>query len=360
MLCVLLALVLLAGAIAAQAHMLPAQTGTVHIVGKSVYVVVSVPVSTLRDVPASGRIDAAALGAAYGSIQRQFNERFRIDDRRGDGHVVLTWLMMPQDARDPASDTLSAYVVVMHRVDFPAAPAALWLTTDLFGKGATERTLTLAVSNDVQKQMLVLRPGSRRYRLLPGPWQLFVTFLGTGVMHILTGPDHLLFLLTLLVGGRDWRYWVRVITGFTVGHSITLTLAALGRVTVHPGIVEPGIAASIVVMALLNLFGPGAERAPRTLLALGFGLLHGLGFASSLGEMGLDRAHRVLTLAGFNLGVEAGQLLFVAAVGALGWMMARMLRGWAERVPWAWLASSGAAVAGTVMFVQRVMASVRR
>jgi hydrogenase/urease accessory protein HupE len=352
-----LLLIVLATALVARAHMLPAQTGTVHVVGHSVYVVVSVPVNALHNVPQTtgGAINAVGLGTAYHSIQQQFEQRFRIDDGHNEGQVVLTWLMMPQDSRDPANDRTSPYIVVMHRVDFPAPPRALWLSTDLFGTGAKEKTLTLAVSNEQQRQMLVLRAGKQRYRLLPGPWQLFANFLGTGILHILTGPDHLLFLLTLLVGGRNWRYWIRVITGFTIGHSITLSLAALGRVTVHPGIVEPGIAASIVVMALLNLFLPNSDRAPRTLLALLFGLLHGLGFASSLGEMGLDRAHRVLTLAGFNLGVEVGQLLFIAVIGTLGWLVLRLWRERAEQLPWALFASSAAAVLGTVMFVQRVI-----
>ena len=141
----------------------------------------------------------------------------------------------------------------------------------------------------------------------------FVFYLGLGVEHIIGGIDHLLFLLALLALATSLWQTVKIVTAFTVAHSITLSLAALGMVDVPSSIVEPLIAASIVWVAVENLVAPGGRRpalADRRL----FGLIHGLGFASALGELGLPRDVLVRALVGFNIGVELGQLAFVAVV----------------------------------------------
>ncbi|MFO1080542.1 MAG: HupE/UreJ family protein [Reyranellaceae bacterium] len=138
-------------------------------------------------------------------------------------------------------------------------------------------------------------------------WGRFVLM---GAEHILGGADHLLFLVGLLAYARGVWPILRIVTAFTVAHSLTLSLAALGLVAVPGAVVEPLIAASIVWVAVENLVAPaGASR--RWVLAGLFGLVHGLGFASALVELGLGRAAMVRALVGFNLGVELGQLLFV-------------------------------------------------
>ncbi len=136
-------------------------------------------------------------------------------------------------------------------------------------------------------------------------------FVRLGVEHILTGNDHLLFLVALLATARGLWSVVRIITAFTLAHSVTLTVGALGIVTIPDRIIEPLIAATIVWVALENLFAVEPDRR-RWIWSFGFGLVHGLGFASALGELGLKGAALVRGLVGFNLGVEIGQLLFVA------------------------------------------------
>jgi hydrogenase/urease accessory protein HupE len=141
----------------------------------------------------------------------------------------------------------------------------------------------------------------------------FVFYLRLGVEHIIGGIDHLLFLLALLALSTSLWQTVKIVTAFTVAHSITLSLAVLGLVDVPSSIVEPLIAASIVWVAVENLVAPaGAGR--RWLIAAIFGLVHGLGFASALSELGLSRDALVRALIGFNIGVELGQLAFVAVV----------------------------------------------
>lgn len=137
-------------------------------------------------------------------------------------------------------------------------------------------------------------------------------FLGLGVEHIWTGTDHLAFLLGLLLTARRLKDMLFVVTGFTVAHSITLSLAALGYVTLSPALVEPAIAASIVYVGIENLWRPPARR--RVVVTFLLGLIHGFGFAGMLAELGLPRHALATALLCFNGGVELGQAAVVAVV----------------------------------------------
>lgn len=159
-----------------------------------------------------------------------------------------------------------------------------------------------------------------------GAWPTLRQYLVDGVWHIWIGYDHILFLLALLLPAvlvrRDGRWEgaprlpgaikeiVKVVTAFTLAHSITLSLAALQVITLPSRLVESAIAASVVIAALNNLRGTIEGR--RWVMAFCFGLLHGFGFASVLADLGLPQGALVLALVGFNLGVEVGQLSIVA------------------------------------------------
>ena len=124
------------------------------------------------------------------------------------------------------------------------------------------------------------------------------------------GFDHILFVLSLLLVTKRWRDLAIVITGFTVAHSITLALGALDLVAMPASIAEPLIAASIVYVALENIFRPKPRA--RLPVTFAFGLIHGFGFSGVLRDMGLPSANLVPSLLGFNLGVEVGQIAIVA------------------------------------------------
>jgi hypothetical protein len=161
----------------------------------------------------------------------------------------------------------------------------------------------------------------------PSPWQ----FLAEGVHHILTGYDHVLFLLCLLLPSvmrrtpRGWEPVDRlaeavwpifgIVTAFTVAHSITLALAALKLVSLSPSFIEPAIAVTIVLAALDNLLPIFPVR--RFVVAFFFGLVHGFGFAGVLGELDLPSGAFAWALLQFNVGLEAGQLLIVVVVTAM-------------------------------------------
>ena len=152
----------------------------------------------------------------------------------------------------------------------------------------------------------------------PSLWQVTSDYFALGVEHILGGIDHLLFVLCLLLIVKGKWLLVKTITAFTVAHSITLALATLGFVRVPQAPVEAVIALSILFLAVeLVKQQQGksdlAMRAP-WIVAFIFGLLHGFGFAGALSEIGLPQADIPLALLMFNVGVEAGQLLFIVAV----------------------------------------------
>lgn len=147
----------------------------------------------------------------------------------------------------------------------------------------------------------------------------FRGFVELGIEHILTGWDHLLFLIALMLGGGRWQRLLVVVTAFTVAHSLSLALAVLGVVAPPPW-VEIAIAASIAWVAAENLWTRGAPR-HRGLSSAVFGLVHGFGFAGAITELALPRAGLASALFGFNLGVEVGQAAIVALLAPLlGWL----------------------------------------
>lgn len=210
----------------------------------------------------------------------------------------------------------------------------------LFEVDPTHRGLLTLRAGDAAMHSAVLGPDTdpRRFVLAaPSRLQTIRDYSGEGVWHIWVGYDHVLFLLALLLPAvlqrtnRQWQAQPRlvpvlwnvagVVTAFTLAHSVTLTLAALGWVRVPGALVESAIALSVLLAALNNLW-PLVERA-RWQLALIFGLIHGFGFASVLGELGLPAQARLIALLAFNLGVEAGQLAIVAIAVPLAYTLRR-------------------------------------
>jgi hydrogenase/urease accessory protein HupE len=187
---------------------------------------------------------------------------------------------------------------------------------NIYEGGALQRQAIL----DARHATLTFYRGS-----LQGRWAVLMAFAKSGVQHILIGPDHVLFLIGLLLLGGSWWRLATIVTAFTLGHSVTLSLAALGLVQLAPRIVEPVIALSIIVVGVDTLLvqrqrrsaSSGAVRDVRPWLAAGFGLMHGFGFAAVLIQLGLPREALGWSLAAFNVGVELGQLCIVLLALAL-------------------------------------------
>ncbi|HEY0456481.1 MAG TPA: HupE/UreJ family protein, partial [Verrucomicrobiae bacterium] len=151
----------------------------------------------------------------------------------------------------------------------------------------------------------------------------FLAFLVLGIKHILTGYDHLLFLFGLLIVSTRFLDSLKIITCFTIAHSITLAIATFNLISIPSKIVEPAIAASIVYVGLENLWRGGHAPKGRWLLTFAFGLIHGFGFASVLREMGIASGNGgiAVPLVSFNLGVEAGQIMVASVVLPLFWWL---------------------------------------
>jgi hydrogenase/urease accessory protein HupE len=192
----------------------------------------------------------------------------------------------------------------------------------------------------------IVRPSQPWMEIAASPtgWQVAGAYLQLGVEHILSGIDHLLFVLALMLLVTGWKRLVATITAFTVAHSITLAAATLGFVTVPGRPVEACIALSIVFVASeivrARQGNPGMAQRWPWLVAFIFGLLHGFGFAGVLSEVGLPQNAIPLALAFFNIGVELGQLAFIAfvlgLVAASRWVAQRIRvprPAWAWRVP---------------------------
>lgn len=177
-------------------------------------------------------------------------------------------------------------------------------------------------------------------------WSLFKL----GVEHILTGADHLVFLLGLIAVGGSLRSLFGVVTAFTVAHSITLALAALSVFAPSPRVVEPAIALSIAYVGIENLFVKDASK--RWRITFPFGLVHGFGFAGALHEIALPRAQIPMALVSFNVGVEVGQ------VAVLSILLPLMLT--ARHAPWfgtrgVKALSASVAVGGAALFIVRLV-----
>jgi hydrogenase/urease accessory protein HupE len=277
-------------------------------------------------------------------------------DEMGPQRYAVTW-------RTPVSRTRSADVA-------PQLPATCVehgaRESAIDGNEALVQNWTVACSADLTAQAIavsglaasginvvvrIARDGSVTSALLDAQQPAFVVparrstvetfrdYFALGVEHLLTGLDHVLFLLGLVLLVPRLASLVVTVTAFTVGHCVTLALATLGFVHANAAITELGIAASIVAVAWALATGTRVEPRHPWALAGGFGLVHGLGFAGALAAAGLPAAEVPLSLLGFNLGIEAGQLVLVAVALATASLWRGVARataaGWAMPRPWA-------------------------
>jgi hydrogenase/urease accessory protein HupE len=184
-----------------------------------------------------------------------------------------------------------------------------------------------------------------------GTFAVIQKFVAAGIHHILIGPDHLLFLVGLLLLGGTIRQLAAVVTAFTLAHSLTLSLAALNIVSPPARIIEPAIALSIVYVGADNLLVRNG-RDVRAWIAFGFGFIHGFGFANVLRELDLPRRALGWSLFSFNVGVEIGQLLVVVFVASAFAALRSRSETAGQRL--AFGGSLAVIAAGTFWFIQRV------
>jgi hypothetical protein len=255
-------------------------------------------------------------------------------------------------ALEPAADRHG--VLIRFRI-VGTRPGALYLAPRMFPSDPAHQTFVNIYEGERIRQQLIFGAASGEQTYYSGSTQgvmaVMRTFVPAGIHHILIGPDHILFLVGLLLLGGTWMALVRIVTAFTIGHSITLSLAALNLVMPPARIIEPAIALSIVFVGADNLVR-GSGRDVRAWAALVFGLVHGFGFANVLREFGLPAQALGWSLFSFNLGVEIAQLGVVVLVTTMLAFIRKSSPAAAQRIAVA--GSVLVIAAGVYWFVERV------
>ena len=357
------------GTTSAQAHLMAAQKGTLNLVGDAAFLVLAVPVSALRDVDDNrdGLLSVDELRAHNETIRHQVQAGVQL--RGPAGLMPLQLVMLDVAPPDNAPKAAASHLTVMGRFQLSpaavptdakgqAAPEALSLSFSLFGKAASERQQDLTITRQKETQWLRYLPERSTQALLPPATAVLAEYVRSGATHVLTGLDHLLFLLVVLAAGWGWRSLLGALTCFTAGHGLTLIVCVWGGWFAPAAIVEPALAATSVGMAAFDFWGRWRALPMRPGLRLGLvfccALIHGLGLAGGLADLGVNSSNLGWSLAGFNTGIELAQV-GVAALFAAAMQGLRLALGPRGPVMAARLASVIGAVVGLCWFAERLV-----
>jgi hypothetical protein len=344
---------------AAHAHLVVSQRGTLNIVGDGAYMVLSLPISSLSgfDDDHDGLLSINELRAHGASIASQIKQGVSLESDQG--RSALEGIMLNTAPPDSTPSAPSTHLVVLGRFAIPAQATDLTLALRLFGTGADEQTEHIAVTQGAQSQLITLTPEHPQGAVLPSAWASFAGQLRLGALHVLSGADHLLFLLVVLAAAWNLRQVVLALTCFTAGHAVTLVACGWYGLSVPASVVEPAIAATIVGMAVFDRWSAHRSLthpvAIRLSLVFACALIHGLGLAGALSDLGVNGMGRAWSLAGFNVGIELGQIA-VAMAAAVVLRGVRHIGGPIGLAKTTRSASYGSMALGSFWFIQRTLA----
>lgn len=355
----------------AQAHLVAAQKGTLNFVGYAAFLVLSVPVSALHrvDDDGDGLLSKAELATHADAIGKQVKAGVQLTGPTG--ALPLQLVMLDIESPESAPAAPASHLVVLGRYELeargnggsvsePAASDGLSLRFTLFGSQAGEQVEDLTVTRQKETQWLRFTADNNRKNLLPSAMVVFGEYVRSGAAHVLSGPDHMLFLLLALSAGLSLSALLGALTCFTAGHAITLSVCVLGGVSVSVQITEPAIAATIVGMAAFDIWTRRRARVlpsyARFSMVFGCALVHGLGLAGALRgltQWPSDSTPFALALAGFNVGIESAQIAVALMVGLIVLVLSRIngLAVWQRVVRHSSLVGL---VAGTFWFIERI------
>lgn len=292
-------------------------------------------------------MDPATLQPHAKAITALIDSRLRMTADGGDVRWEITGVRTLPDR---------TAVEVAYRVPVRSPVGHLTIHAALFPYDPSHQTFINVYENDVlvrQEILSTARSTAEYYTGGPqGAIAVFKAFTAAGIHHIAIGPDHILFIVGLLLLGGSVPRLLGIVSAFTVGHSITLSLAAMNIVAPPARIVEPAIALSIVYVGADNLLSTTGARDVRVWIALFFGLVHGFGFASVLREVGLPPRALGISLFSFNFGVEIGQAVIVVAVASM--LAVVRSRSPVRARQFASVGSVIVMLAGAYWFVQRI------
>ena len=347
----------------ADAHIMPAHAGTINIVGHQAFIALSLPAMYFADADDNhdGMLSAAEVGAHLDLLQRLVATTIHVSDGKAKAILQYARVSIEQTSDTATRFTPSEHALVLIVALFPDEPHTVELQLDRLDQMGDAGRLFIRATKRGVTEAATLRAGHSSHTFYEPGWGRAVDGVKLGIGHILNGPDHMLFLLTLVLAGIGWRYWVGVISSFTLGHALVLIVTALGfAAPIRPALTEVLIAATIVFMATRALRNKSAQAGVmgrEAALAGVCGIVHGLGVASAVQALDVNGRPDLVTLGAFNIGVEIGQLavalLCVALLRALAarWSTSRA----SLMVPR--LLAGGAGAAGLVWLVARLPAA---
>ena len=355
----------------ALAHLVAAQKGTLNFAGQTAFLALSLPVAAFQgiDDDGDGLLSKAELGAHGQALRARIQAGVQL--RTPTGPLPLQLVLVDVAPPDGAPNQPASQLVVLARFDLGVVGAGpgpaptdttqgLQLYFGLFGPGADAQVQDITITRDQETQWMRLTPTESEKRVLPGAAQVFAQYLRTGAVHVLSGADHMLFLLVVLSSGWGLAALLGALTCFTAGHALTLVACVLGGVSVADRIVEPAIAATIISMACFDMWSRHrAQPVPpawRLLLVFACALVHGMGLASALQDLtqwASGSAPFAWALAGFNVGIEVAQIGVALAAMALtyGLRLRPGTPGWQKLTHYGSLASIAA---GTFWLIERL------
>jgi hypothetical protein len=345
-------------ALSARAHLMVAQKGTLNISGNGAYMVISIPVSALQNVDSDGDhlLSAPELNEHSNKIIQQISDGLQL--RANSKALPLQGVMLNLSPKDSDEGQVADQLIAMGRFALNDPNEKMEFRCSLWGTGETEKSLSLTITKELKEaHFLMLSPTHSEVPLYESPLNVVLQYINIGARHVLSGLDHLLFLLLAIVASFNWKRILAVLSVFTIGHALSLMAVVIGEVTAPKSIVEPTIAATIVALAVYDGWAAKTKTestTKRLIVVFICSLIHGLGLAGALSELGLYPAHQVATLLGFNVGIELGQLVVAALVFALAKILASRFHEAAsiEKV-FSWVRIA-AVMVGIVWFIQLV------
>jgi hydrogenase/urease accessory protein HupE len=337
------------------AHWADLSAAEISTTGNTTQIILTLPTGLVAEMDTDGNqvLSESEIHLHHAELMNFFIDKIRLTDSQGQKPSITLGTVTDASIPPDLGIAPGTHSTVKLTYTWQELPRDITIDYNLFLSGVSTASCLATILQDGKTQTFVFTPENRTLTLEQGVtpfWSQVKSFVILGIEHILTGYDHLLFLLALLALGGSFRYLLKVVSAFTVAHSITLTLATLNLIYLPPRFVESVIALSIAYVAAENLWRnrDKAERW-RWLLTFVFGLIHGMGFAGILQEMAIPRSSLATSLISFNVGVELGQIAFLS----VAFLILLLLKRWSWDTWIRYGASLTAVAAGTYWFVQR-------
>ena len=340
-------------AIPVQAHWADLAVADIQIEKQTVNINLTIPTGlvTQFDDDKNNQLSESEIANHQKELQIFLNEKVQLTAAREKSAILTVKSTVAKKLPSNLIATPDTHSNLLLQYQWAEPIEQLQLHYDLFVPGVNTARCLAQVSKDDRLDNLVLTPTSKNVALIDVPiLQQITSFISLGVEHIWTGYDHILFLISLLMLGGQLSYLIKVVSAFSLSHSITLSLAVLNIISVPSRWVEIIIALSIAYVAAENLWKKEPDLG-RWKLAFGFGLIHGLGFSSALQELELPKNNLLVSLVSFSAGIEMGQIAIV--------LFTYVCLSYLRKLPWDLtirrLISGGVIVMSAIWFWERAV-----